>query len=484
MALLPSQATGATLPVSLKEFKAPKPRPSTVARTALRQTPLDEDTYTAALQRIVERDYFPELPFLRAKQALEDALHTRDPQQIRAAYSQLRKCSRTPTTGRKLATPGRRVSTGRMMTPGTPGSYFSADNDGRDSVSNFADDEEVEEDQVEKLIQGRSLDQFAARFTSEDNFSASEVMLKDAVRLEENRAWVHNHAAEHNMRQQLLLKHGPRQEDGTLNMLMSAPYDEKQSLMHYVPATEYKAKESVEEARRPPKSFSPAATRVGKAFLVAQESVAKLAAMNDRELLARATSEVPQSPQVNGFGFVCTPSPCPGVDDDPIFTFGSVQGTPLMLAEDDCPGFNPFKLQSTSLRERLGVELAHKKGSGPGIASRIISKGRPTSGRMHTPGTPGTPRLSEAARRLAKRTVGAMAGELAADPQLRASYRRATPHGSERRGTPHTPLTPRSGRRSPQAGPAGTHTPRLTAASAEGPAPGPTRHLTDGLLEL
>ena len=137
-------------PTCLKEFKAPRPLPSSTPRVALKQTPLAEDVYTAALQRIVERDYFPELPYLRAKQALDDAIQTRDPQRIRVAYAELRKCSRTPT-GRKLGTPSRRMSTDRLTVPGTPGS-FSTDHDGPESVSVAMDSEEVDEDPVEDLV--------------------------------------------------------------------------------------------------------------------------------------------------------------------------------------------------------------------------------------------------------------------------------------------------------------------------------------------
>ncbi len=137
-------------PTCLKEFKAPVPRPSMVPRVALRQKPLAEDVYTSALQRIVERDYFPELPYLRAKQALEDAIQTRDPQRIRVAYAELRRCSKTPS-GRKLVTPSRAMSTGRMATPGTPGSSFSADPESRENVS-VTEPEEEDDDVVDNLV--------------------------------------------------------------------------------------------------------------------------------------------------------------------------------------------------------------------------------------------------------------------------------------------------------------------------------------------
>jgi protein DGCR14 len=304
-------------------------------------------------------------------------------------------------------------------------------------------------------------------------------MLKDAEKLERDRAWVHDHAAEYNLRQQLLLKNGPRQEDGTLNMYLSAPYSEEQSLMHYVPKSEFLSKQTEEDARRPPKAISVSATRIGKAFELAQHGAAALAAAATGLRAtsgARAGASVPASPRVNGFGFLCTPSPCPGVDDDPLFTWGAVEGTPLLLPEDDCPGFNPFRVQQPSARERvaagLGAAAGHKR---PASALRPASR----------PATPGGPRLSEAARKLARRALGAAGadggGGVAPDPQLRASYRRATtPHAGARGATPRTPalggaVCPSPARRD--------RTPRL-AAHGGGGGGGATQHLTDGLLEL
>jgi protein DGCR14 len=279
-------------------------------------------------------------------------------------------------------------------------------------------------------------------------------------------------------------------------MYLSAPYDEGQSLMHYVPNTEFKSRENPDEARRPPKSISQSATRVGKSFLFAQQKMSSLSkfgipAMN---VGGRGSSAVPESPKVNGFGFICTPSPCPGVDDEPLFTYGSVQGTPLLLAEDDCPGFNPFKVQQESVRERIGVELARKKAGGAGGARLGASKAHP-GGVPSRPSTPGTPRLSEAARRLAKRAFGAVGDGVVPDQQLRASYRRSTtPLQALGRGpTPRSPATPRFCA-SPAVGPR-DKTPRLSSGSrgvGSGPAApageacagASTKHLTDGLLEL
>lgn len=231
-------------------FKKPVPPGP---RTALRQKALDEDVYTSSLKAIIERDYFPELPYLRAKQELDDAMQSRDPVRIKEAYANLRKCAMTPS-GRYLSTPKRGLGasasstpqggTGRVSAPGTPGNRGRSSTpmgfDGDDHSVCLTNEDDLErEEEINRVIKGRSLDDFVKKYTSEDNKSASELMLKDAVAMEDRRMWIHEQAAEYNMRQKLLIERGPRQEDGTLNMILGAPYDEKDSLTSYVPSTHY-----------------------------------------------------------------------------------------------------------------------------------------------------------------------------------------------------------------------------------------------------
>ena len=39
----------------------------------------------------------------------------------------------------------------------------------------------------------------------------------------------------------------------------------------------------------------------------------------------------------NGYSFVRTPSPMPGVDESPFITWGEIEGTPLRLEPEDTP---------------------------------------------------------------------------------------------------------------------------------------------------
>jgi len=61
--------------------------------------------------------------------------------------------------------------------------------------------------------------------------------------------------------------------------------------------------------------------------------------------------DVGLTPKVNGYNFVATPSPAPGVDASPLMTWGEIEGTPFQLANEtplfpsDAPAFKVNTLQ-------------------------------------------------------------------------------------------------------------------------------------------
>ena len=76
------------------------------------------------------------------------------------------------------------------------------------------------------------------------------------------------------------------------------------------------------------------------------------------------------APTVNGFSFMKTPSPAPGVTDSPLMTWGEIEGTPFRLDGSDTPlpsssmAGTSFHLQKLSERDRIGLKLAEKVGQG------------------------------------------------------------------------------------------------------------------------
>jgi hypothetical protein len=61
-----------------RQLMPPPPAPPRSARKRAAQTVLPEDDYVDAMARIVERDFFPELPRLRLKHAYYTALEQND----------------------------------------------------------------------------------------------------------------------------------------------------------------------------------------------------------------------------------------------------------------------------------------------------------------------------------------------------------------------------------------------------------------------
>ena len=76
----------------------------------------------------------------------------------------------------------------------------------------------------------------------------------------------------------------------------------------------------------------------------------------------------PDVPSVNGFAFMKTPSPAPGVNESPLMTWGEIEGTPFRLDGSDTPlpsslSASPsFHIQQVSERDRIGMKLAEKVG--------------------------------------------------------------------------------------------------------------------------
>lgn len=75
------------------------------------------------------------------------------------------------------------------------------------------------------------------------------------------------------------------------------------------------------------------------------------------------------APNINGYSFMATPSPAPGVTESPLMTWGEIEGTPFRLDGSDTPlpssmAGTSFHLQQVSERDRIGLKLAEKVGKG------------------------------------------------------------------------------------------------------------------------
>lgn len=168
------------------------------------------------------------------------------------------------------------------------------------------------------------------------------------------------------------------------------------------------------------------------------------------------------SPKINGYGFVVTPSPRPGADLDPTMTWGVIDGTPFRLDAADAADATPgpiFKLPDHGPREaaamRLQEEVARRKRKAAREATP--AKGSSKSSRHGTGGTPAArlATMSPAAQRLGQQLLKGRSGVLSAayDGTPRTTPLRSTPRVTPRvtpRATPAwtpgntAPSTPRT----------------------------------------
>lgn len=178
----------------------PSSSSSSRARKRIREVEvLDEDSYVEAIEAIVERDFFPDLPRLQDRLEWLEAIRTADPELIRAAQARImaRRAGRKGSSG--AGTPSRGGST-PSTTAGTPRlgrgtpipagmssfqSPFSvAGSEMGTPAMSFAQREEAaeaqrEQDAAKRARSNMSLDEFLLRHTSEDNASFNALKEKE-----------------------------------------------------------------------------------------------------------------------------------------------------------------------------------------------------------------------------------------------------------------------------------------------------------------
>lgn len=154
-------------------FTMSTPGPSESCRSLNSQQVLEEDEYTAALSHIIARDFFPSLVHLDATNEYLDAISSRDTHLINASVRRLQEVTSTPATyrGRPWQTPsatpyGAGPSETPLRTPrGEPMTKRMRYN------------------------MDMSLDNFQARYTSEDNASFTQIMDEENRKRKERWGW-------------------------------------------------------------------------------------------------------------------------------------------------------------------------------------------------------------------------------------------------------------------------------------------------------
>ncbi|XP_066400351.1 uncharacterized protein [Miscanthus floridulus] len=444
--------------------RPPSPTPSTASALATasskRRRPevLDEDTYVAAIERIIERDFFPDLPRLRDRLDWLQAVRSRDPLILRDA--QLKILDRR----RRL----QRRGTGPVPTP-TPATSTALRSPSflTTPAGSVAGGVGAPEEEDDDLTDALSLDGFFRHFTSEDNESFSRILDKVNQRRRERYAHLLEPAEAGNK---------PLLEDAKLDRitdgygtsgqppstLEGAKFVAKNLLMYYpadrgeAPLTE---DERAERIKGMTKEIDKSNTRLhGRATaddarpkeeeaailyaLVAGSTPGGMAYHDPDKLKKYDLEDLRKTPSPfylesdkkanNGYSFVRTPSPAPGVDESPFMTWGEIDGTPLRLDPDETPGGSErahFKIPPPPARDVKAHLLSRDAARKIKERSKIFHRPplpSPVRGGSASPRT-----LSPAAQKFVRNAISKSAkSSNTIDESLRASYRGSTPSAS------------------------------------------------------
>ena len=416
----------ASVDSSSKREDMPPPRWTTRARRGPSRetaTVLDEDEYTARLEAIIERDYFPDLRSNRLKAALLEATRAGDAAAMAEIHGEMarERIARVGSRGGVVGTPSIGGSGTTSAAAGDDESW-ETETPRRRTRDEFDRDEKYDEE-CDREGGGTSLaydqdrhlsvDGFLAQYTSEDNAAFSEIVARTDARRELKKRHLE---------------------------AITAPPSRRLAL-----AAELKASDSsalVPHTSESDTSSGKALTTVGhdsiynspQGLALSVKERQQMVVGEPKETVAKNTRFVPpkapnldgkggKTPQTKQYERVHTPNFTPGVDASPLMTWGEIASTPLRLEDTASdPSAGKFTLKQSSVREKKLRELTSKNSRASATPTPRTRRGAPTPNG-----------LSSAAKSLLRRVTPARRattprGDL--DAALRKSYSGRTPKAS------------------------------------------------------
>ncbi|KAI7888407.1 nuclear protein DGCR14 [Mucor mucedo] len=378
---------------------------------------LDEDTYTEAISLIIERDFFPNLARLRAQQNYLEAQATGSLVDLQQAGKELHDLKHPRT---------------------------SQLNDDVQGVNYYKENEQKIENRVNLNL---SLDQFQTLYTSEDNASFTDLLEKANIKTKQQNKWFFDRESK-----QLRITDQPHDQSPIqlIEMNEKAPsgwkYKARNALM-YFPEGKSQSWVNDNDGRSKPKAIAHENTHV--ISTVETKKALNILAPSDRAAAKgsltpwnqlNGLNDSSSSPGVRGYNLVeSTPTLSPSRVGTPQMTWGSIEGTPLLLPGSETPG-PQFSLPQVSKREQLGMRLSEK-------ASKAYRK-KTSEQQRNIRGTPrsGAGMFSPAAQHLLRKSHNTPRAESGFGDALRSSYGasplglHATSRSIRRPGATPTPI--------------------------------------------
>lgn len=495
---LPSPSPAPETPSSVNDnstaITTTTPTPTTPSvRKPKRPKVLDEDTYVAAIEKIIERDFFPDIPKLRDRLDWLEAVRSGDPIQIRDAQLKILERRRGSAVGPSLDPGTSTKSRTQTLTPGstffrnfsfTP-SGFDENNTGKFNEDRTTPGLGIGSDRTEigeRLGDGEddvdaslTLDEFFRRYTSEDNESFCKIMEKVDRKRKERFGFLLEGEKEGDVKliegakRERVATDGFGTSDQPVATLEGWKYTAKNLLMYH-PADRGEAPLTEEEMAERLKGLTKEINRTNTRFWgkvvdhkkeddavevlytpVAGATPFPLSVRDGDKVKKYDLEDLRKTPNPfyvesgkkaeNGYSFVRTPSPAPGADESPFITWGEIEGTPLRLEPEDTPidiggsGDGPqFKIPKPPSRDVKAHSLSREAARKLRERSKRFQKPPLPSPVRGGSASPSARTLSPAAQKFVRNAIAKSSH--AVDESLRASYRGSSPGMS----------TPKSGR--------------------------------------
>lgn len=219
-----------------------------------------------------------------------------------------------------------------------------------------------------------SLDSFLSTYSSEDNNSFQEIIEAADKKLRDKFATLFG------AEEQLCLEYNKSLEVPSITTQFNAierpvtvntwTYKNKNYIMYTPEGVELTKDEQLEMAKRKQEIRHNNTRLDGNPFddRKSKETISDLAKTQAKAMVERVgvdgkVIELGSTPNIRGFAFVKSPSPCPGITDSPLMTWGEIEGSPFRLDGGDTPLRNnsagpSFRIIETSKREALALQLA------------------------------------------------------------------------------------------------------------------------------
>ncbi|GMT19496.1 hypothetical protein PFISCL1PPCAC_10793, partial [Pristionchus fissidentatus] len=463
------RAKYAVVPKRANEGQVVKLEPKKLKTQRETRTVLPEEKYLAGLEEIIQRDYFPELPKLRAQNDFLDAQRNNDIAKMRELQLQFKTTRRTE----RRTSPGKAQFEQTPLTAPSP-AVFDPETPGPSKERAGYDPDEMmtpipganpegDNEVIKKksAVEGLTVDSYLYKFTSEDNASFEEVTaladkkhkekiqwLYDAAEKHNNEMVTRGKALTHNADEQLALRYDVEAAKEKPKWLDNWTYSANSHVLFYPEDATLTEAEKEAMKKKNQRLINKSATRFpfNNKMAPSETSMARAAFSQAVQLAGKVDALGNELGVVKEktLGIVATPAIHPGVDDTPLMTWGEIDNTPFRLDAADvdvAPSAAPaFKIPAIPAREALAQTITETLGKRfhdkRKHAIRTLEKGHLTG--KKTPFSPST--LSPAAEKL-KEKLGIKTGRtplnMGASPIMRSPLVRTPGASSSSRSTPH-----------------------------------------------